>query len=104
MRIPCLRFARRILRSLFPNSYQLAVNNVNHINAECTDLEVGQVLCIGTQGHDCQTTHVVGAGDSCDAIDSAAGVNMTLLIANNPQINEQCSNIYIGEVRSSCGS
>jgi LysM domain len=80
------------------------VNNVNHINAECTDLEVGQVLCIGTQGHDCQTTHVVGAGDSCDAIDSAAGVNMTLLIANNPQINEQCSNIYIGEVRSSCGS
>src|SRR3984885_7753301 len=62
-----------------PNSYQLAVNNVNHINAECTNLEVGQVLCIGTQGHDCQTTHVVGAGDTCDGIDSAAGVNITLL-------------------------
>lgn len=80
------------------STYQLAVNNVNHINADCSDLEAGQVLCLGTQGHDCQTTHVVGAGDTCDGIDSAAGVNITLLVANNPQINEQCSNIYIGEV------
>jgi hypothetical protein len=31
-------------------------------------------------------------------ISAAAGINNTILYANNPQINEDCSNIYIGEV------
>ena len=87
---------------VMPNSYQLAVNNINNINGDCTNLVPGQVLCLGTKDHDCQTTHVVGSGDTCDAISSAAGVNNTLLSSNNPQINGECSNIYVGEVRSSC--
>ena len=37
-------------------------------------------------------------GDTCDAIASAHNVNTTLLHENNPQINPDCTNIYIGEV------
>ena len=40
----------------------------------------------------------VAGGDTCDAIASAHKVNTTLLHENNPQIDPECSNIYIGEV------
>jgi hypothetical protein len=40
---------------------------------------------------------VVG-GDTCEAIATAHNVNTTLLHENNPQIDHDCSNIYIGEV------
>jgi hypothetical protein len=35
---------------------------------------------------------------SCDTIQQAAGINSTLLHTNNPQIDEACQNIYIGQV------
>lgn len=37
-------------------------------------------------------------GDTCEAIATAHNVNTTLLHENNPQIDPECSNIYIGEV------
>lgn len=37
-------------------------------------------------------------GDTCDAISAAHQINTTILHENNPQINPDCSNIYIGEV------
>ena len=37
-------------------------------------------------------------GDTCDAVAAAHNVNTTLLYENNPQIDPECSNIYIGEV------
>lgn len=80
------------------STYQLAVNNMKTINADCTNLQPGSTLCLGTAGKDCQTTHVVGLGDTCDSVSSAAGINNTLLTLNNPQINADCSDIYIGEV------
>jgi LysM repeat protein len=40
----------------------------------------------------------VAKGDTCDAIAAAHNVNTTLVHENNPQINPDCSNIYIGEV------
>lgn len=36
--------------------------------------------------------------DTCSAIAAANNVNTTLLHENNPQINPECNNIYIGEV------
>ena len=54
---------------------------------------------MGSVGADCHTTHVVVANDTCDIISSAAGINNTMLTMNNPQINADCSDIYIGEVR-----
>jgi len=80
------------------STYQLAVNNVKAINGDCTDLKPGSTLCLGKTGEDCQTTHVVNTDDTCDSIASAAGINSTILNQNNPQINDGCTNIYIGEV------
>ena len=37
-------------------------------------------------------------GDTCEAIATAHNVNTTLIHENNPQIDTDCSNIYIGEV------
>jgi len=79
------------------STFQLAtVNPV--INAACSNLMPGQSLCLGTQGEDCTDVVVVQSGDTCDSIAECAGVNATILLHNNPNINTQCTNIYVGEV------
>ncbi|KAF8625328.1 hypothetical protein AX17_006870 [Amanita inopinata Kibby_2008] len=80
------------------STYQLAVVNHGQINPDCADLTPGQTLCLGRTGEDCNTTYVVVPNDTCDDIQSRTGVNSTILHLNNPQINEECTNIYIGEV------
>ncbi|KAG1727484.1 uncharacterized protein EDB91DRAFT_1164030 [Suillus paluster] len=80
------------------STYQLAVVNTGIIDEACDNLVVGQSYCLGWQGQDCTTTYVVKAGDDCYGISYAAGTNTTILYANNPQINEDCTNIYVGEV------
>ncbi len=64
------------------------------INAECTNIFEGQILCLGEIGQDCNETYVIASGDSCGAI----GVPLDVLLANNPNVNSACSNIYPGEV------
>ncbi|KAI0788969.1 hypothetical protein BC629DRAFT_1288136, partial [Irpex lacteus] len=80
------------------STYQLATVNPS-IDATCSNLQIGQVLCLGNEGEDCKTTFVVQSGDSCEGIQSRHGINSTVLYHNNPQINSDCTNIYIGEVR-----
>jgi len=80
------------------STYQLAVYNMKKIDGNCDNLVPGEKLCLGKKGADCKTTYVVGEGDTCGSITSATGVNSTLLNLNNPQINDGCTNIYVGEV------
>ena len=79
-------------------SYQLAVNNPSLVDRGCTNLQVGESLCLGTTNEDCSTTHTVQTGDTCDKIATANGLNMTILHMNNPQLDQACD-IYEGEVR-----
>ncbi|KAF9047544.1 hypothetical protein BJ165DRAFT_1466805 [Panaeolus papilionaceus] len=79
------------------STFQLAANNAG-INEACSNLLPGQELCLGNEGEDCRTTYVVVADDTCESIAQAAGTNSTILYLNNPQINKECDNIYIGEV------
>ncbi|KAG9128407.1 hypothetical protein FRC07_013747 [Ceratobasidium sp. 392] len=79
------------------STYQLSTVNADKINDACTNLEIGQQLCLGTKGQDCTTTHTVVAGDNCDKIMAGAGLNDTVLYHNNPQIDDYCGNIYIGK-------
>ncbi|KIP05876.1 hypothetical protein PHLGIDRAFT_19580 [Phlebiopsis gigantea 11061_1 CR5-6] len=79
------------------STYQLAVMNPG-IDKSCNNLLPGQELCLGAAGKDCTTTYVVKSGDSCEQIVSNHGINSTILYANNPQIDVDCSNIYVGEV------
>ncbi|KAH9073113.1 hypothetical protein EDB83DRAFT_2360945 [Lactarius deliciosus] len=78
------------------STYQLAVVNPG-INHDCTNLLPGQKLCLGHSGNDCTTTYVVKANDDCNIVSSAYNINATVLSHNNPQLNADCSNMYIGE-------
>ncbi|KAI0639201.1 hypothetical protein C8Q77DRAFT_1267918 [Trametes polyzona] len=80
------------------STYQLAVVNADAIDAGCTNLQVGQVLCLGTEGEDCKNTHVVQPNETCDVLTGTYNINSTLLYANNPQIDAECNNLYVGEV------
>lgn len=57
-----------------------------------------QVICLGITGQDCTTTHKVVTGDSCFSISQAAGIELSVLIANNPNVDGACDNIYPDEV------
>ena len=85
---------------LIPPSYQLAALNYNQVDGKCDNLMPGQVLCIGTPGEDCQDTYVVTWDDTCDGVAETFGVNTTVFSANNPQVDQVCDNLYVGEVRS----
>jgi len=79
------------------STYQLAVINKD-INDKCSNLMPKQTICLGYEGEDCKTVYVVTKGDTCDKIATTFGMNTTILYENNPQIDTQCHNIYIGEV------
>ena len=81
-------------------SYQLVVTNDGRIDSACSNLVQGELICLGNKGEDCSDTYVVRENDTCDRIITAHRLNSTLLYLNNPQINEACDNIYIGEVSS----
>ncbi|TFK61871.1 hypothetical protein BDN72DRAFT_849307 [Pluteus cervinus] len=81
------------------STYQLAVVNNGVIDNSCSNLSSNTTICLGWTGEDCSTTYTVEEDDTCEGIQTAYGVNSTILYLNNPQINEECDNIYIGEVR-----
>ncbi|KAN0082728.1 hypothetical protein V8E55_008523 [Tylopilus felleus] len=80
------------------STYQLAVVNEGVIDTACDNLQPNSSICLGWEGEDCDTTYVVQLGDTCDDIYAAQSINATLLYGNNPQINPDCTNIYVGEV------
>lgn len=81
------------------NSYQLAVSNANAVGEDCTNLQIGQQLCLATtDAEDCRTTYTVIPDDTCEGIAAKNSLNSTILLLNNPQINGDCSNIYVDEV------
>lgn len=80
------------------STYQLATINAGYIDDLCHNLNPNDQICIGYQDEDCTSTAVVKSGDTCSGIISAHSIDMTMLLANNPQINDDCSNIYVGEV------
>lgn len=79
------------------STYQLAVVNPQ-INSDCSNLTPGESLCLGLTGQDCTTTYVIQPNDDCDLVSNAHGLNTTTLMTSNPQIDAECSNLYIGEV------
>ncbi|TIA88383.1 hypothetical protein E3P99_02664 [Wallemia hederae] len=80
------------------STYQLAANNFDKINEDCTNLQAGEQLCLGWPGSDCTETYVVKENDTCDSIAYHNQINTTVLWLNNPQIDEACGNVYVDEV------
>ncbi|KAG7440520.1 uncharacterized protein BT62DRAFT_937919 [Guyanagaster necrorhizus] len=80
------------------STYQLATINAGYINSACSNLEIGANICLGYSGEDCTETYVVEADDTCEGITTKFTVDEATFYNNNPNINDQCTNIYIGEV------
>jgi len=79
-------------------TYQLAYANQGIINECCTNLQVGQRICLAAKSQpDCTATHVVCNSDTCSSIAEMHGLNMTMIMINNPQLNGQCD-LYTGQV------
>lgn len=57
-----------------------------------------QPLCLGIVGQDCDITHVVQPGDTCDIIAQEAKTTLPILLVNNPDINTFCTNLLPGVV------
>ncbi|KIY50219.1 hypothetical protein FISHEDRAFT_17040, partial [Fistulina hepatica ATCC 64428] len=79
------------------STFQLAYLN-SAIDANCSNLYINETLCLGLTGEDCTSTYVVGTNDTCESISNSTGVNTTMIYFNNPQIDDECSNIYLSEV------
>ncbi|KAI0329340.1 hypothetical protein GY45DRAFT_1325117 [Cubamyces sp. BRFM 1775] len=79
-------------------SFQLLLDNPGVINAACSNLMPGEILCLGVVGQDCTDVHVVQPGDVCVNIANEAGILLSTLLANNPNVNSACSNLHVGEV------
>jgi len=80
------------------STYQLAAVNVGVIDDICYNLVPGMEVCLATEGEDCTEAYLVVENDTCGAIAESFGMNSTMLMNNNPNINDECSNIYVGEV------
>ncbi|KAF8137353.1 hypothetical protein EV363DRAFT_1155739 [Boletus edulis] len=80
------------------STYQLAAVNSGVIDANCDNLQVGEVICLGLTGQDCMTTYIAQSGDTCVAIADAYNISQSTLITNNPNVNQICTNLYPDEV------
>jgi LysM repeat protein len=79
------------------STYQLKSLNSDIVN-QCYSLKIGETLCLGIKGQDCLHTYEIKAGDTCDSIATAFGIDTSTLLANNRIIMDGCSNTYINEV------
>ncbi|KAG6918795.1 hypothetical protein DXG01_011547 [Tephrocybe rancida] len=94
----CGWFQELSLTGIYDRSYQLSAINTGIIDSSCSNLVPGNTICLGYAGEDCSTTYTVVPDDSCDQIAANHGFNTTILALNNPQIDSDCTNLYVGEV------
>lgn len=80
------------------STFQLSHVNPLSIDEACENLQIGSEICLGFGDSDCTKIHTVVEGDTCGHIIDIYGMDDATLRKNNPQINEGCTNIYIGEV------
>ena len=56
-----------------------------------------QRLCLGIRGQDCTVTHVVKPGQTCLEIAATVGTTINILLANNPNLDSDCTTLYSDE-------
>ncbi|KAI9368524.1 hypothetical protein BJX61DRAFT_213163 [Aspergillus egyptiacus] len=70
-----------------------ALVTLNEVRPDCAELRVGQVLCLPEP---CQL-YDIGLGTTCTDITDATGIALSQLLAWNPYINAECTNLIAGE-------
>lgn len=84
-------------------SDQLFTANPAVINKDCTNLEVGETICLSLAQQSCSATEIVAAGSTCQSIADKNGLTLADLRQSNPQLDQACD-IMAGEVRVFCFS
>ncbi|KAK0205849.1 hypothetical protein DFS33DRAFT_1256705 [Desarmillaria ectypa] len=80
------------------STFQLAHVNIV-IDAACDNLQVGQALCLGIIGQDCNKTDIVMSGDTCSGIALANDISLAILLVNNKKnVNVACTNLLVDTV------
>ncbi|KAF8214313.1 hypothetical protein K438DRAFT_1503863, partial [Mycena galopus ATCC 62051] len=64
------------------------------INSGCTNLSIGQTLCLSESGSGGTQTYTVVSGDTCSHIEAITGVSDATLHALNPSINSGCTSMF----------
>ncbi|KAJ7244643.1 hypothetical protein B0H12DRAFT_981985, partial [Mycena haematopus] len=64
------------------------------INSGCTNLSIGETLCVSGSSSQCSQTYTVVSGDTCAGIESKTGVSDAQLHALNPAINSGCTSMF----------
>ncbi|KAJ7627281.1 hypothetical protein FB45DRAFT_795442, partial [Roridomyces roridus] len=67
------------------------------INSACSNLQVGQNLCVSGGSGSCAQSYTVASGDTCVAIESRFGISDATLHSLNPSVNSACSNLQVGQ-------
>lgn len=69
------------------------------INADCSNLIGGAAICVDSALNTCGAVYAVkGTEGSCLGIAATLGIILEELLRLNPNVNAQCTNIYIGEM------
>ncbi|KAF5386399.1 hypothetical protein D9757_006667 [Collybiopsis confluens] len=76
----------------------LVAANSPPVNAQCSNLFVGQKLCIPPAPVSCVSQYPVKAGDVCISIANQFGITTAQLEAANSDIDPLCDNLQIGEI------
>ncbi|KAF9530904.1 hypothetical protein CPB83DRAFT_849841 [Crepidotus variabilis] len=78
-------------------SSALAQLNAASINSECTNLQVGQQLCLEDATSACSTPYTVVDGDYCEKVADANSISLEEFYALNVDIDSVgCSNLFTG--------
>jgi len=72
------------------------------IDSGCTNLQVGQILCIPDGS--CAHKYAVVSGDTCNLIGAMFGVTGSAIMTANPTINSECTNLQVGQILCIPGS
>ena len=73
--------------------------NPGIINPQCSNLRIGQTLCLGVVSHQCYKVYTVKSRDYCVKIAKKIGISVQQLYAKNPNINPGCTNLKVDEVK-----
>lgn len=64
---------------------------------DCSLLRPGGRVCLAAAGGGCAVAHTVSAGDHCSGLAEAAGVSLRQLLDLNPGLDEECTNLELGQ-------
>ncbi|KAJ7894191.1 hypothetical protein B0H14DRAFT_2683543 [Mycena olivaceomarginata] len=90
------------------------------INSECTNFLAEEAYCVSTAAitgppgnlvagsltpaEGCEEYYTIESGDTCNLVAGEWGLTVAQFVALNPEINAECTNLFLGEAYCVAGS